>query len=248
MDKILDKDFPTYKLVEVKGISDLTPGTQIAVKGSFKNLHVSLKIFYPLFNPNEHYYHHGVYLGECKVAHFSGKKKGDAKPRSCDILEFMKGAVDQKLYRVEYDNPDLLIPINATLDYAKRTIAHPSAWPGYSLIANNCESFATWLKTGKKISAQAVKAVIEVVHRPIRPLAVCSGGSMAVGSGALTLGAYAWVASALGIAGLEPLAVGAATVGAAALGVSGLGALAVGASALGASAVKASVISKAKKQ
>lgn len=35
----------------------------------------------------------------------------------------------------------------------------PSVWSGYNLIRNNCETFATWLKTGRKISAQAIEAV-----------------------------------------------------------------------------------------
>ena len=171
MDNVSAIKFPTYTLVEVEGISNLTPGTQIAVKGLFKDLHPSLKFFYPLFSSDEYYYHHGVYLGECKVAHFYGVNKADAKPRSCDVLQFMKGAVDQKLYRVEYDNPDLVISIKATLDYAEKVIASPSQWPGYSLIANNCESFATWLKTGEKISAQAARAVIKVIDLAI-PLAI----------------------------------------------------------------------------
>lgn len=177
MDNVLEMSFPAYTLVEIEEISDLTPGTQIAVKGSFKNLHSSLKFFYPLFSPNEYYYHHGVYLGECKVAHFSGENKADAKPRSSDILQFMRGAVDQKLYRVEYHNPHLLIPIQATLDFAEKVIEHPSVWPGYSLVKNNCESFATWLKTGEKISAQAVRAANKVIPLAI-PLVVCSSMSI----------------------------------------------------------------------
>ena len=185
MDNVSAIKFPTYTLVEVEGISNLTPGTQIAVKGSFENLHPSLKFFYPLFSSDEYYYHHGVYLGGCKVAHFYGENKADAKPRSCDILQFMRGAVDQKLYRVEYDNPDLLLSINATLDYAKKVLASPSQWPGYSLIANNCESFAIWLKTGKKISAQAFRAVIKVI-----PLAI----PLAIGSTSVSIGASASVA------------------------------------------------------
>ena len=191
MGDVFEMVFPKYTLVEVEGISNVTPGTQIAVKGSFENLHPSLKFFYPMFSSDEYYYHHGVYLGECKVAHFSGENKADAKPRSCDILQFMKGAVDQKLYRVEYDNPDLVISIKATLDYAKKVIASPSQWPGYSLIANNCESFATWLKTGKKISAQAFRAVIKVIPFAI-PLAIGSAVSGPIGAsglGASALGA-----------------------------------------------------------
>ena len=82
----------SYTLVEVDEISNLPSGTQIAVKGSFKNLHRSLAFFYPLFSPDGYYYHHSVYLGNCQVAHFSGENKADVKPRYCDILQFMKAA------------------------------------------------------------------------------------------------------------------------------------------------------------
>ena len=61
------------------------------------------------FSPENNYYHHGVYLGDqlegkCQVLHFSGADKDDAKPRICDILEFFKGAMDDKVYRVDYEN------------------------------------------------------------------------------------------------------------------------------------------------
>ena len=153
----------SYTLVEVAKISDLTPGTQIAAKGSYKNLNPALAFFYPLFSDDEHYYHHGVYLGECNVAHFAGENKLDAKPRSCDILEFMRASVDGKLYRVQYDNPALVRSIKDTLYYANEAIQDPGSWPGYQLIKNNCESFATWLKTGIKMSAQATAAISKVI-------------------------------------------------------------------------------------
>ena len=149
---------------EVAKIGDVTPGTQIAVRGSYKNLHPSLAFFYPLFSSDEYYFHHGVYLGECTVAHFSGENKTDAKPRSCDILEFIRGTtVDGKLYQVDYHDPDVVMPIEKTLHRAKEAIENPGCWPGYQIIENNCESFATWLKTGMKISAQATEATCNIV-------------------------------------------------------------------------------------
>ncbi len=149
----------SYTLVEVDEISNLPSGTQIAVKGSFKNLNSSLAFFYPLFSRNEYYYHHGVYLGHCKVAHFSGENKADAKPRSCDILQFMNASVDRKLYQVKYNKPDSLVSVEATLKFADAVLKNPTVWPGYQIVENNCESFATWLKTGKSLSAQATEAI-----------------------------------------------------------------------------------------
>jgi hypothetical protein len=37
-------------------------------------------------------------------------------------------------------------------------VKNPKAWPGYQIRKNNCESFATWLKTGEILSAQATEA------------------------------------------------------------------------------------------
>ncbi len=152
----------SYKYDKVDEIGNLPSGTQIAVKGSFKNLHPSLAFFYPLFSPDEYYFHHGVYLGNCQVAHFSGENKADAKPRYCDILQFMKATVDGELYQVKYDNPDLLVSVTATVDFAEAVVKNPTAWPGYQIRKNNCESFATWLKTGESISAQATEAHIDI--------------------------------------------------------------------------------------
>ena len=151
---------PKYELVEVEA-SNVFPATQIAVKRPFGSLHPSSGFFYPLFSSDEFYYHHGVYLGGDRVAHFSGENKADATPRICEMVEFMDGAVDEKLYRARYDNHNLLLPVKTTLDKVRKVIASPE-WPKYNVITNNCESFATWLMTGIAISAQAYDAVIEV--------------------------------------------------------------------------------------
>ena len=161
-DNVLEMGIPTYTLVEVEGTSNLTPGTQIAVKRLFVHLHWSLAFLYPVISSDGFYYHHGVYLGEDEVAHFSGEDKADAKPRSCEMVQFMDDAVEEKLYRVDYDNHNLLLPMETTLDEARKAIESPSEWSKYNVITNNCESFATWLKTGIAISAQAGDAVIEV--------------------------------------------------------------------------------------
>ena len=39
----------------------------------------------------------------------------------------------------------------------------PTIWPGYSILSNNCESFATLLKTDKHVSAQAEEATVRIV-------------------------------------------------------------------------------------
>ena len=152
-----------YKLVEIEELGKLLAGTQIAVKSLFQNLHPSLELFYPLLSSEQYYYHHGVYFGDYKVAHFSGQDKTRAKPRECDIFRFSNSAVDGKLYKVEYEDPTQLLPVEETLEKAKVALAKPTEWPGYQIVSNNCESFATWLMTGKERSAQAMGAFGRVI-------------------------------------------------------------------------------------
>ena len=171
----------SYTLVEVKQFKKLPPGTQIAIKGSFENLDPTLAYFYPLFSSDKYYYHHGVCLKDEKVAHFSGENKADAKPRRCYLLEFSNGAVDKKLYRVDYNNPASEMPIDDTLRRANEAIENPQRWPGYQLLNNNCETFATWLKTGVKTSAQATAATSQIVdHAAAATATAAAVGSIAM--------------------------------------------------------------------
>ena len=161
--------FP-YKLIEVDEIGNIAKGTQIAVRHAFKDLDPTLAKLYPLYSSDGHYEHHGVYMGsynekigDCKVVHFSGRDKVDAKPRATDILKFSKNSVDRKLYVVEYDDPQKLLPVEETLEKAYDMLQNPAKWPPYQVLINNCESFATWLKTGEMISAQVAVAAERVV-------------------------------------------------------------------------------------
>ena len=97
------------------------------------------------------------------MAHFSGTSKADAKPRSCDIFEFIRGSVGEKLYRVVYHDPNLVMSTEVTLQRAKEAIENPDSWKEFEINVNNWESFATWLKTGVKKSAQAKAGISEIV-------------------------------------------------------------------------------------
>ncbi len=155
------------RLTEITKLGEITPGTQIAIKRPFENLHESLRNFYVAFSPENNYYHHGVYLGDqlggkCQVLHFSGADKDDAKPRICDILEFFKGAMDNKVYRVDYENIPAL-PVEQIAETAQEVLDNPRHWPQYQIVANNCEMFASWLTTGNGVSLEAIKAVGRVI-------------------------------------------------------------------------------------
>ena len=162
----------SYELHQIGELGTLPIGSQIAVKSSFENLDQSLAFYYPLFSSDQYYYHHGVYLGDYKVIHFFGQDKDDAKPQICDIYRFAMNSADPKIYRVKYDDADHLRPVQDTLNLANEVLKEPSLWPGYHLVRNNCETFATWLKTGKKVSAQISFALQRVI----------SLGTMVIGS------------------------------------------------------------------
>ena len=74
-----------YRLTEITQLNEITPGTQIAIKSPFGNLHESLRDFYFVVSDENYYYHHGVYLGDrlggkCQVLHIAGENKADARP------------------------------------------------------------------------------------------------------------------------------------------------------------------------
>ena len=175
-----EESMPGYTLVEIDGIKSLQPGTQIAVRCEFANLHPSLGFFYSLISSEKYYYHHGIYLGDNEVVHFSGNNKDDARPRKCDIFQFINGASGEKkqLYRVQYDENVKLLPQEETLRKAHKVLEEPSKWPGYQIIQNNCESFARWLKTNVSWSAQATMAAIKVI--PLAAAVLTSGLSSLV--------------------------------------------------------------------
>ena len=168
-------DFP-YELRQIDEFGKIPNGSQIAVKCSFESFHPSLAFFYPLISSDQYYYHHGVYMGNYQVIHFSGEDKDDAKLRICDLFKFLTNSVDCKIYLVKYDDPKHLLPVEDTINLAKEVLQDPSLWPEYHVIGNNCESFATWLKTGKKVSAQAAFAL----HRVISLVATAVGSSVAL--------------------------------------------------------------------
>jgi len=100
------------------------------------------------------YYHHGIYIGEDLVIHFTGDilNKMISKIEKTNLATFSKG---DELEVVEYK---LCKPINWTVDTAYSFIGKKD----YNLIFNNCEHFATYCKTGKNESKQVKNAAKNV--------------------------------------------------------------------------------------
>ena len=94
---------------------------------------------------------------------FSGETKADAKPRLRQILEFLSGCSDQDLFRVVYDDPGECLSVDVTVRKAREAVEQGDMWQSYDIFSNNCESFATFMKTGRKVSAQAIQALKGVI-------------------------------------------------------------------------------------
>ena len=97
------------------------------------------------------YTHHGIYLGEGKVIHFTGsvREKRDPKVHETDLPGFLKGGT---LRRRDYKRR---LPASKTIPIARQQLSDKS----YSMIWNNCEHFATYCATGKKRSRQVRRAI-----------------------------------------------------------------------------------------
>ncbi|KAJ7372535.1 hypothetical protein OS493_019044 [Desmophyllum pertusum] len=70
---------------------------------------------------------------------------------------------DCSLYRVEYEDGEYCLPGERNNEEGEEAVEQGSSWPVYNLIMNNCESFATLLKTGKAKSRQVLEALISTL-------------------------------------------------------------------------------------
>ena len=144
-----------YEEVQLK---DLKTGDQIAVSGNVRDLHPLLVLF--TIHTENIYFHHGIFDKEnLAVYDVSGDNKANARPQRRDFTEFFAG--HSKLYRVVYEEGEQCLPVDEVMQRAKDAVEQQSCWSGYHIITNNCESFATFLKTGYRYSEQAIRAVQE---------------------------------------------------------------------------------------
>jgi hypothetical protein len=153
--------YQLVRLTSINQVANLPAGTQIAVKRSIRDFNpLFARFLYPLVFGKMYYYHHGVYVGHGQVVHFHGENKANAKPRECHIEEFRSGSEDDEaIFKVVYGNEVTVLPVDDTVNMAKEMAEDPQMWKKYNVMVNNCETFATWLKTGVKDSAQATEGM-----------------------------------------------------------------------------------------
>ena len=96
------------------------------------------------------YTHHGIYIGDGQVVHYSGfaemLKKGEI---AITTLEEFMGDQD-KLYVVEYASSEAIHSSDEIVERALSRVGEDD----YNLMFNNCEHFACWCVTGKHKSKQ----------------------------------------------------------------------------------------------
>ena len=163
-------------------LGDLKHGDQIAVMGNVADLDPVLSSLVTLIGRT--YYHHGIYdAHNMAVFHFTGENKTNAKPQKSDFTVFFAG--HKELYRVVYEGNEKCLPVQEVMRRAEDAVKRPTSWPGYDIIKNNCETFASYLKTGEKYSKQAYEAVVSAalkVTTVVGGAAVSIGGSL-IGKG-----------------------------------------------------------------
>lgn len=169
--------------------TELENGDQIAVRGLVKDLSPWLVPIMAHTDGTDGtdgtFLHHGIYLKEeMNVIEFHGEDKKSAKPKIRSLTKFVAGSVDAEVYRVHYKD-SVCLPVDQTIQLGREAVRKAGSWEPYDLILNNCETFATYLKTGKKISKQVQKVMIANVEKLV-PLVKKGIASSSVSSTGIT--------------------------------------------------------------
>lgn len=98
------------------------------------------------------YWHHGIYIGNGEVVHFSREENGIGKV----TIEKFQGSADC-VETVDYSGETgVVFPPEQIVTRAMGAVGSPER---YNLFTNNCEHFATWCVTHKKVSKQIEDAL-----------------------------------------------------------------------------------------
>lgn len=196
------------KIEEVE-LKDLKHGDQIAVMGDVAEIHWALPRF--MSRANGKYFHHGIFDKEnLEVIELQGDDKASARPKRRPILQFTYKRYP--LYRVVHEK---CLPVETTMKMANEAVEKQDSWPGYNLIQNNCETFATYLKTGHKYSEQVASACKNFLldHQHELSLAASYLGACSVRAALYVGAASVRAASYVGAASVGVGSVGAVVAG-----------------------------------
>lgn len=154
------------------------------------------------------YTHHGLYIGDNKVIHYSGLADG-MESGPIEIVELEKFHNGNSYNIQEHPNA------NYTAEQAIKRAKSRLGEDNYSVSGNNCEHFVNWAIDGNHISEQVDKAIPKIT---VAEAAATGAGTIAVVSSA---GSVAGLSGAGVMSGLAATGVGGV--------VGGLGTIAGGA-------------------
>ena len=147
------------RIEDVK-LGDLNTGDQIAVIGTNKLLLWLVSFF--TNRKCQEYFHHGIFDKENEeLIELQGGTKWTSIPKRRPMRQFLG---DGKPYRIVY-RPENCLPVEETMKLAKKVLEKQSCWPNYHAFKFNCETFATYLKTGIRTSAQVSKFSKLFIHQ-----------------------------------------------------------------------------------
>lgn len=163
--------------LEPVALTDLKSGDQVAVKRKvqLELFHPSLKVLNSI--AGEHYYHHGIFVEPRSIIHQAWPSANVSLTKACkeDIMAFMNAiSVDGVVYKVVCNERSSL-PADEVVQRAEEVVASGIVEP-FNIVTNNCETFATFLKTGERRSSQVqavcrkVKAAAPEVFAFLSPL------------------------------------------------------------------------------
>lgn len=99
-----------------------------------------------LMTSRRFYRHHGIYLGDGKVAHYAGFS-GSLKPGPVEVTDLVSFANGQPVWRLceacAYSRDEIVNRARSRIGECQ-----------YRILSNNCEHFCTWCISGKSDSAQ----------------------------------------------------------------------------------------------
>lgn len=145
--------------LEPVALTDLKSGDQVALKRKveLETFHPSFKILNPIVG--NHYYHHGIFIEPHHIIHQEWLfGTGQFMTRACkeDINRLMRGiSVDGTIYKVACDEQNSL-PMDEVIKKGEEMVS-AGVVEQFNIVTNNCETFATFLKTGKRTSSQVHK-------------------------------------------------------------------------------------------
>lgn len=112
-----------------------------------------------IYSPRTGYDHHGIYIGDDKVIHYSGLSNGISKGGICETTLFDFSGDKQQVGVIAHSNAAYL-----PQDIVQRAIKKIGE-NDYNVVTNNCEHFTNWCVTGVKESKQVqsvVKSTVDI--------------------------------------------------------------------------------------